>query len=231
MAVTVSYQFDSFPKVTSCYRFPVAMSFASRHSENHHKGKTMKKTMFAVLAGFLAIGAGAAQAQTAGAPPYADTAPHAYVGIGVGAVKDTISDDHKRTTKIFGGYEFDQNWAVEAGYTYLGKTDFDFFSGDERLRGSMRSYTAYAAAKYTYPLTERSSVYGKLGLSHNARKVKSDTPGWNLTDSDNGLYAAAGVQTRLTEKVSLYAEYERNGKRVINGSKNHVLNAGVKFDF
>jgi outer membrane autotransporter protein len=95
----------------------------------------------------------------------------------------------------------------------------------------MRSYTAYAAAKYTYPLTERSSVYGKLGLSHNARKVKSDTPGWNFTDSDNGLYAAAGVQTRLTEKVSLYAEYERNGKRVNNGSKNHLLNAGVKFDF
>ena len=191
----------------------------------------MKKTMFAVFAGFLAMGGAQAQTQTTVGAPYAETAPHAYVGIGIGAVKDTISNDRKRTTKIFGGYEFDQNWAVETGYTYLGKTDFYLPQGDGWFRGSMRSYTAYAAAKYTYPLTERSSVYGKLGLSHNARKVKSDAPGWNFTDSDNGLYAAAGVQTRLTEKVSLYAEYERNGKRVINGPKNHVMNAGVKFDF
>jgi OOP family OmpA-OmpF porin len=202
------------------------MPFASRHSENHHKGKIMKKTMFAVLAGFLAMGA--AQAQTAGAPPYADTAPHAYVGIGVGAVKDSVTNDHKRTTKIFGGYEFNQNWAVEAGYTYLGKTGFYVPLGDNYWgHVDRKSYTAYAAAKYTYPVTERTSVYGKLGLSHTERKYT----GWELTDRDNGLYAAAGAQVKLTEKVSLYAEIERNGKRAPNGPKNHVMNAGVKFGF
>jgi OOP family OmpA-OmpF porin len=190
----------------------------------------MKKTMFAVLAGFLAMGA--AQAQTTGTAPYADTAPHAYVGIGVGAVKDSVTNDHKRTTKIFGGYEFDQNWGVEAGYTYLGKTGFYIPQGDNYWpHVDRKSYTAYAAAKYTYPVTERTSVYGKLGLSHTARKYKSDVPGWNLTDSDNGLYAAAGLQTKLTERVSLYAEIERNGKRAPNGPKNHVMNAGVKFGF
>jgi OOP family OmpA-OmpF porin len=190
----------------------------------------MKKTMFAVLAGFLAMGA--AQAQTTGTAPYADTAPHAYVGIGVGAVKDSVTNDHKRTTKIFGGYEFDQNWGVEAGYTYLGKTGFYVPRGDNDWTfANVKSYSAYAAAKYTFPLTERTSVYGKLGLSHTAHKYKAAAPGWNYTESGNGLYAAAGVQARLTEKVSLYAEYERNGKRVINGSKNHVMNAGVKFDF
>jgi OOP family OmpA-OmpF porin len=195
---------------------------------NFNKGKTMKKTMFAMLAGVLAMGA--AQAQTAIATPAADTAPHAYIGIGIGAVKDSVSGDRKRTEKIFGGYEFDQNWGVEAGYTYLGKTGFYVPDGDWGYT-HLKSSTAYVAAKYTIPVTERTSLYGKLGLSHTERKYSGAAPGWNGSASDNGLYAAAGAQVKLTDKVSLYAEYERNGNRQDNGPKNHVLNAGLKVGF
>jgi OOP family OmpA-OmpF porin len=95
----------------------------------------------------------------------------------------------------------------------------------------VKSSSFYAAAKYTIPLSERSSVYGKLGLAHTEQKYSSQAPGWNFKESDNGLYAAAGAKFKLTEKVSLYAEIERNGKRPLNGPKNHVFNAGLTYGF
>ena len=190
----------------------------------------MKNTLFALLAGVLAMGA--AQAQTNATMPAADTAPHAYVGISTGMVKDSISNDRKRTTKLFGGVDLDQNWAVEAGYTYMGKTGFWVPQGANDLgHVDIKGYGAYAAAKYTMPLGERSSVYGKLGLSHTSHKYRSGAPGWNFTDSSNGLYAAAGIQYKLTEHLSTFAEYERYGKRLPNGPKNQVLNVGLKYGF
>ncbi|MFC5549821.1 porin family protein [Massilia aerilata] len=187
----------------------------------------MKKTIFAVLAGVLA--AGAAQAQTTS---FADTAPNAYVGIGTGMVKDSITNDRKRTTKIFGGYDVDQNWGVEAGYSWLGSTGFYVQQGDHDLAYTrLKSSSFYAAAKYTMPLSERSSVYGKLGLAHSEQKYSSPLGSWNFKESNNGLYAAAGAQFKLTQKVSLYAELERNGESPRNGAKNLVLNGGLKFGF
>lgn len=184
----------------------------------------MKKTIFAVLAGFLAMGA--AQAQST-----ANDAPRTYLGIGVGAVKDSITGDHKRSTTIFGGYEFDQNWAVEGGYSYLGKSGFYVPLENDIYHVGVKSQSFYAAAKYTFPLTERTAMYGKLGLAHTEAKYSSPFKGWNFKDNTNGVYAAVGVQTRLTENVSLFAEYERNGKQLRNGADNKVFSAGVKYGF
>jgi OOP family OmpA-OmpF porin len=187
----------------------------------------MNKTLIAVLAGFLAMGAAQAQTVTTAA---VDTAPHAYVGIGVGTVKNTINGDHQRTYKLFGGYEFDQNWAVEAGYTDLGKTGFYVQQDNGLVHTDMKSRNAYVAGKYTVPLTERSSVYGKLGLAHTERSL-AGFQGAPFIGSDNGLYAAVGLQSKLTDKVSVYAEYERYGEPRPNGPKSGVFNAGFKFGF
>jgi OOP family OmpA-OmpF porin len=189
----------------------------------------MKKTLFAVLAGVLAMGA--AQAQTANTNT-AVTAPQAYVGISTGAVRDSVTNDLKRTTKVFGGYDFDQNWGVEAGYSWLGKTGFYVPSSNgDFAYAHLKSSSVYAAAKYTMPIGERSSVYGKLGLSHTEQEYSSQAPGWTGKEHQNGVYAAVGLQTRVTDKVSLFAEYERNGKKPPNGSKNNVLNVGLKYGF
>lgn len=188
----------------------------------------MKKTMFAVLAGMLAMGAAQAQTLSTNA---ADTAPHFYMGTGIGVVKDSVSGDRDRTWKIFGGYEFDQNWGLEAGYSHLGKTGFYVPGSTDYTAAHIKSSSVYAAAKYKYALSERTSVYGKLGLSHGEYRYSSSAPGWNFKASNNGVYAAVGVDAKLTERVSLYAEYERNGKRAWNGPENRIFGAGVKFGF
>lgn len=191
----------------------------------------MKKILFAVLAGVVAMGA--AQAQPVGSTaPYASDAPHAYIGIGTGAVRDSITDDLKRTTKIFGGYEFDRNWGIEAGYARLGKSGFyEPLGASDYAYTHVKSSSMYMAAKYSWQLGERSSVYGKLGLAHTEQKYTSRAPGWNFKENQNGVYAAVGLQYKLTDRLSMFAEYERNGKRPLNGPKNNVLGVGLKYGF
>lgn len=180
----------------------------------------MKKQIFALIAAVAA--AGAAQAQTQTTP----TAPRAYVGAGVATAKNMTSDSHKADGKIFGGYEFNQNVGVEAGYTHFDSRDFN----RPGVSGSTKGYGTYVAGKYTVPVSERVSAYGKLGLSHSKREY-SNNLGMNFSDSDTGAYGGLGVQYNLNQDVALTAEYERYGKDKDFGAKADVWTVGAKYAF
>lgn len=181
----------------------------------------MKKLVFALLASAAAVGA--AQAQTT-AP-----APRAYVGVGV-ATADHLGDGYKADAKVFGGYEFNQNLGIEGGYTNFGSVDFNRSEGGRSISGSTKGYGAYIAGKYSVPLSEQLSAYGKLGLSHSERKY-SNSWGMNYNDRDTGAYAGVGVQYKLNQDVALTAEYERYGKDKPSGAKADVWTVGVKYGF
>jgi len=190
----------------------------------------MKKLILALIAGTAAMGA--AQAQTT------QTQPRAYVGVGVatadhedssvGGLTNINSDGYKASAKIFGGYEFDQNWGAEVGYTDFRHSDFNYANG---VGGSGRTkgYGYYVAGKYNYPVNDQVAVYGKLGLQHSERKLES--PALNLKDSDTGAYGAVGVQYNLNQQVALTAEYERYGKSKDFGAKADVWTVGARYSF
>jgi opacity protein-like surface antigen len=184
---------------------------------------SMKKTILALLAAFAATSA--AQAQTTSAA----TAPKAYVGVGVGAAVG--AGEHKGAAKIFGGYEFDQNWGIEAGYTRFRNADFYYGNGDGFLgKGTIRSYGAYVAGKYSVPINENFSAYGKLGLSHSERELSAGSA-WTYTERDTGLYGGLGVQYKLSDYAAVVAEYERYGKRKESGPRADVVSVGLKYSF
>lgn len=195
----------------------------------------MKKSMLALLAGLSAAAllANPAQAQaTAAAGAATDTAPHAYIGLGVGVVSNPSAGGRRATGKIFGGYEFNRNWAVEGGITGFRTSDFLFWDGTQDglvSEGHVRSRAAYVAGKYTMPINEDFAAYGKFGLSHSERKVS--TPQWSFTDRDTGLYAGVGAQYKLTRDVAAVVEYERYGKRKTFGPKADVYSVGLKYGF
>jgi OOP family OmpA-OmpF porin len=182
----------------------------------------MNKLIFALIAGIASVGA--AQAQTAG------TAPHAYVGVGVASANNITADGYKADAKIFGGYEFNQNLGLEAGYTHFGSTDFYRSADGQSVSGSTRGYGTYIAGKYTLPVNEQFSAYGKLGLAYSQRKY-SNSLGMNFNDTDTGAYAGVGVQYNLNQQVALTAEYERYGKDKNSGAKADVWSVGVKYGF
>ena len=149
----------------------------------------MKKLIIALAAGIAAMGAAQAQS-TIDMSNY--TAPRPYVGVGVSGGKNQASDDWRAGGKVFGGYNIDQNWAVELGYTHFGSRDYDTnVPSGLPGRASVKGNSSYVAAKYAYPLNERFSAYGKLGASYNERKNRVAGYG-DYNERDTGLYGGLG---------------------------------------
>lgn len=183
----------------------------------------MKKLIFALIAAATAVGS----AQAAGP----------YVGLGVATADHnynlpgtTTGDGYKASAKVFGGYDIDQTWGVEAGYTDFRKSDYSYTVNGVTRSGNSQGHSTYLAGKATLPINEQFGVYGKLGVANNKRTVSDPTLGSG--DSKTELYAGVGVQYNLNQKVSLTAEYERYGKNKDQlGAKADVFSAGVKYAF
>ena len=175
----------------------------------------MKKLMIALIA--TAAVAGTAQAQT--------NAGRSYVGASAVTAKNTAVDANKADGKLFGGYQFDDRLGVEVGATNHHKTDF----ANGGVRGNTEGYGAYVAAKYTMPVNEQVSAYGKLGVSHSMGEMKTNVG--NFKHSDNSGYAGLGVEYKLNQNTALVAEYERYGKTKDFGASANVWSAGLKYGF
>lgn len=186
------------------------------------KGKMMMKKMILAVAVTLAA-TGAAQAQS-------KAVPGAYAGLGVSSVDKLMRDGRSAELKVFGGYEFDQNFGVEAGITGRGRESLTAQSNGQAVEFNAKGYNSYVAGKYTHPITEQFSAFGKLGMSYNVVK-HSDSRGLRHKEEDTGLYAGLGVQYKVNEKVALTAEYERAGKRGGTSDHNDAWTLGVKYGF
>jgi opacity protein-like surface antigen len=192
----------------------------------------MNKLLVALLATTAAMSA--AQAQTV------QTQPRGYVGLGVASIDHSYStpnglsvtdkDGYNGNLKVFGGYEATQNWGVEVGYTDLNKADFTYNVAGLSGRAKADGYQYYVAAKGNYPINDQFSVYGKLGAEHSARKIR-DTGFYDVSDSDTGVYASAGVQYNFTPQWAVTAEYERYGKEKDFGAKPDAWTIAARYSF
>jgi hypothetical protein len=140
------------------------------------------------------------------------SAPQAYAGVGVGLV-DYSGGGSKASPKLFGGYEFTNKLALEAGA-------LDFKKG----------YGLYIAVKPTVPLTEKLSAYGKVGVAKSRREIILPAQP-ALKKSDTGAYGAFGLQYSITPNTAITAEYERFGKKKDAGAKEDVWTLALKFLF
>lgn len=187
----------------------------------------MKKLIFAMFAAAAAMGS--AQAQQG----------QAYIGVGIASVDhvtspnsltgttNNSSDGWKASGKIFGGYDFDKTWGVEAGYTDYAKSDYSYNSG--AIRGQSEGHSTYIAGKATAPINEQFSVFGKLGVSDN--KYQMNEPAGAFGTSKTEVYAGIGGQYKLNQKVAMTLEYERYGKTKDFGPKADVITVGAKYAF
>lgn len=194
---------------------------------NFIKGFRMKKLIFALIAAATAVGS----AQAAGP----------YVGVGVASADHSYNlsgttngstDGYKASGKIFGGYDLDQTWGVEAGYTDVRKSAYNYTLNGAPGRAESDGHSFYVAGKATAPINEQFSVFGKLGAANNKSTLSSTTtPAFNRSNSKTELYAGVGVQYNLNQKVALTAEYERYGKSKDFGAKADTFTVGAKYAF
>jgi opacity protein-like surface antigen len=177
----------------------------------------MKKIVFALITAAAAMSA--AQAQQL---------PRGYVGAGA---TSSTEGKYKAGGKLYGGYEFNQTWGVEAGYTDFGKKGQDYTLNGTTGRAETKGHSVYLAAKATAPLNERVSVYGKAGLANNKRELTATNAVLNQDVSKTEAYGAVGLQYNVNEQVALTAEYERYGKKRDFGVKPDVWTVGARYSF
>ena len=136
---------------------------------------------------------------------------------GGGLVANAIADDeHDAAYVVFGGYQFNRNFALEGGYFDLGKFSTaattlppGTLSGDIRLEGWNLD------AVGTMPITDTFSVFGRLGWTYaQARDSYSGTgfgyvPNGSASKRDSNVKVGLGLQYAFTDSLGMRVEAER----------------------
>lgn len=138
--------------------------------------------------------------------------------LGNGLATSSIADDNSATAyKLFGGYQYNKNLAVEAGYFDLGQ--FGYLATTVpagTLTGNIKLKGLNLDAVGMLPLDEKFSVFGRLGLSYaqardNFTSTLAVPAPTTPSPSKNALNykAGLGIQYDFTESLGVRLEAER----------------------
>jgi OOP family OmpA-OmpF porin len=155
--------------------------------------------------------------------------------LGSSLTTTSIQDnDRDRGYKLFGGYQYNKNFAVEAGYFDLGRFGFvanttpaGTLNGDIKIRGLNLD------AVGILPITEKFSAFGRLGVTYARTNGAFAGTGavnvlnTNPSENDANLKVGLGVQYAMTDALSLRAEIERYRINDAVGNKGDVDMASI----
>jgi len=113
-------------------------------------------------------------------------------------------DDSDTGWKIFGGYQFNPNFAVELAYSDLGETRLS----DPFDSATIRPKAWEVVAVGTFPVQQRFSLYGKLGFYRATTKLDT-TFGITDEDSNTDLTFALGARYDINRNLALRGEWQR----------------------
>jgi OmpA-OmpF porin, OOP family len=170
---------------------------------------------------------------------YAQSAPQSYVGLSGGSGKfkidcdgTTACDKTSLAFKLYGGYKFTPNFAIEGAYSHLGK--YSFAAGSPTL--SLRPTALSVGGAAFYEVMPKLNLVGRLGLA--SSKVKASLAGGsNLPDSlkskeSTTAYWGLGVGYAITPVLSLNGTLDTNRfKYAQEKSSLMTLGAGVSYGF
>ena len=165
--------------------------------------KTLQKTLLALAAGSLvSMGAQAAVSYGNG------YTGQPYVGVKVGQFDLDVDGADKPTAYgVYGGYNFDPNFGIEA--EYVGSDDADYYNGDI----DAKSYGAYGTYRYQFPNT---GLYakGKLGVAKTeieGNYLVQDSNRKTISKDDTSLAGGVGLGYSVNPNFSVEAEYDKLG--------------------
>jgi len=141
----------------------------------------------------------------------AETLPGFYAGAGLGQatieVDDVGFDADDTAFKVFGGYNFNQYFAVEVSYFDAGEPDQDFGGGTVAV--GIDGLNASAIGRL--PLGEVFSLFGKIGFASYDAEISARVGGstvFSESGSEDDLSYGFGGAFNLGSSFELRAEYE-----------------------
>jgi len=132
-----------------------------------------------------------------------------------GGLTDIEDEDSDRGYKLFVGYQFNNYFALEAGYADLG--DFGVNVARAPDAGTLKGDTSYKGYNFdlvgTIPITPRLSAFGRVGALHYERDenyvgTESLAASLSREDEDTGYKFGAGLEYSFTERLSARIEAE-----------------------
>ena len=149
-----------------------------------------------------------------------------------GLATTSISDRDRDTGyKLFGGYQLNRNFAVEAGWFDLGKMGFTATTSPPgTLDGEGRFDGVNLDLVGTLPVTDRFALLGRLGVANVRTRGTFSTSGAvllpysgsNPSARHTDLKFGGGVAWRLTQAWELRAEAERFHVDDSVGNRGHI---------
>jgi len=234
----------------------------------------MKKTVKLLVASIVAIAANSAIAESgkwyigvgAGQSSYNDWVSQADItafkdefGSSLGVVnfdgaQSANSDDSPFGFKLFGGYSFYENIAVEFSYLNMGEVDANSSASGTFYDavGNSLDGDLFATAKakvdaltldvnLSVPITSVAALIVKGGVYAADTKLEIDAGGsisaenynYSKTEGSTGLHYGIGINFKVTDAIGLRAEWERLDNVEANDGDGDVdlLSAGLIYNY
>jgi OmpA-OmpF porin, OOP family len=169
---------------------------------------------------FTSILVAAAMACTAGA-----ACAQTYVGITGGMNRLSIDDCtgcNKFGVKLYGGYKFTPNVALEGAYTDFGSFKF----GDN---ASARLTALSIGGAFFYEMAPQVNLIGRIGLA--SGKVKASGLGASESENKISPYLGAGVGYALTPELSLNGSIDLHRFKYNSNANVFSFGVGVSYQF
>jgi len=133
-----------------------------------------------------------------------------------GLTSSSSIDRSAGTLNLFGGYQFNPNFALEGGYVNLGKFSYSSSVSSpamDTVNGHLGVQGADLAALGLLPLNEQWSLYGKAGALYAKTKLDASSGGAVAVSDESHTGTSpllgAGLNYDLTRKVALRGEWDR----------------------
>lgn len=172
---------------------------------------------------FIAFGVSLVAVNAHSAVSYgSSSAGQVYVGVKAGLLDADFADKKTTAYGVYGGYNFDQTFGVEAEYLTTSTKSYD--KDAKRYEYDAKSLGAYGTYRYHVPNT---TIYlkGKLGMT----KTEIDNRGVGFVDTHisdkTSLAGGVGAGFQITQNVGVEAGYS-----YLNADTK-VLGVGAYFAF
>jgi OmpA-OmpF porin, OOP family len=141
---------------------------------------------------------------------HADVQPGFYAGLGIGSASaeddESGFDGDDTGFKLYGGYSFNDNFAIEVAYLDGGAPDDRFGSIDVELE--VTGFNASAVGRL--PVSETVSLFGKIGFASYDLEATASSGGLSASadDSDSDLSYGVGASVSFAERFEVRVEWE-----------------------
>lgn len=168
--------------------------------------------------------------------------------------ESAVSEDNDTGYKLFGGYSFHKNIAVELSYLNMGEVEAsssasgtfydamdNSLDGDLSATGKAEVDAFTLDASLNFPIASFAALIAKAGIYYadttlnldGSSTLSEETFHYSRSENSTGLHYGIGINFKLTEAIGLRAEWERLDSIEVNDGKSDVdlLSAALIYNF